>query len=559
MPCLMPMVTLTLLQQIKFLDKQYPLPESMVYQKIQNHLHQNLTGYILQIKLEDNLRFATSIIGSYDDREDQYNVTLETEDIDRHQKAYTLSYTEARKGWVSFKSFITQGGISHKNIYYTFPSNSYSLKQNLDPWGVSYYLTDQSGVAEAWQHNLDIRVSRQVVGNPAVNSNSLVVTDNSRGAILVGMNVIGNGVPIDTLVASVACNGSTCSITLDKNCSIQSATFGVTGHIVFTSPRNSFYSIKDHYSMVKVLFNKDQGSVKTFKTLDYEGSQARTIFRPNNTHQIEGINVGQVYYDNIEKLGWFAYHLNTDMQVGKVHEFKDKENKWYNFIRGYGTVLNNDSYDLQPAGDGIFNHDNFGIAASQHDQLDTGAFSLQGLGFASAIGGKDSKWGCINGLCREDVNGVYDTKMKCINSNCEEIVGCLDPKANNYDANATLGDNSCTYDGCTDPLADNYDPINSVDDGSCTYAVTYDCDCNNVGDCYDPGDGTGEFTDITACRDACLANSVPGCTSRDACNYDPTANCDDGSCEFGSFPGCTDSAFNNYDPNADCDDGSCAN
>jgi len=508
---------------------------------------------------KDNLRFATSIIGSYDDREDQYNVTLETEDIDRHQKAYTLSYTEARKGWVSFKSFITQGGISHKNIYYTFPSNSYSLRQNLDPWGVSYYLTDQSGVAEAWQHNLDIRVSRQVVGNPAVNSNSLVVEDNSRGAILVGMNVIGNGVPIDTLVASVACNGSTCSITLDKNCSIQSATFGVTGHIVFTSPRNSFYSIKDHYSMVKVLFNQDQGSVKTFKTLDYEGSQAKTIFRPDNTHQIEGINVGQVYYDNIEKLGWFAYHLNTDMQVGKVHEFKDKENKWYNFIRGYGTVLNNDSFDLQPAGDGIYSHENFGVAESQHDQLDTGAFSLQGLGFASAIGDIVSTFGCIGGMCREDVNGIYDSRAKCLSSGCEQIPGCVDVKANNYNPNATVGDNSCTYDGCTDPLATNFDSTASGDDGSCTYAVTWDCDCFKPGDCYDPGDGTGAFADIALCRADCSANSVVGCTSRDACNYDPNANCDDGSCTFGSFPGCTDNSFYNYDPNADCDDGSCAN
>ena len=279
---------------------------------------------------KDNLRFATSIIGSYDDREDQYNVTVETEDIDKRDKAYTLSFTESRKGWVSFKSFITQGGISHKNIYYTFPSNEYGKKSTLDPWGVSYQLKDQSGIAETWQHNLDIRVSRLIMTPyPTANSNSFTVQDNPRGAILVGMNVMGNGVPVDTFVTDVDCSGSRCDVVVNNNCSITPAGYSTTGHIVFTTPRNNFYSIDDNYSMIKVLFNQSQGTVKRFKTLDYEGSQAKTIFRPDNENIIEGQSVGQIYYDNIEKSGWYAYHLNTDMQVGKVHEFLNKENKWY--------------------------------------------------------------------------------------------------------------------------------------------------------------------------------------------------------------------------------------
>jgi hypothetical protein len=45
-----------------------------------------------------------------------------------------------------------------------------------------------------------------------------------------------------------------------------------------------------------------------------------------------------------------------------------------------------------------------------------------------------------------------------------------------------------------------------------------------------------------------------GCTDPTACNYDPTATVDDGSC---TFPGCTDSDACNYDPDAGCDDGNC--
>ena len=45
-----------------------------------------------------------------------------------------------------------------------------------------------------------------------------------------------------------------------------------------------------------------------------------------------------------------------------------------------------------------------------------------------------------------------------------------------------------------------------------------------------------------------------GCIDPAACNYDPFAEFDDGSC---TYPGCTDSTAINYDANAGCDDGSC--
>jgi len=72
--------------------------------------------------------------------------------------------------------------------------------------------------------------------------------------------------------------------------------------------------------------------------------------------------------------------------------------------------------------------------------------------------------------------------------------------------------------GCTDSLACNYDPTATCDDGSCL--------------------------------------TIYGCTDSLACNYVDTATCDDGSCL--TIYGCTDSLACNYDPTALCDDGSCA-
>ena len=48
-----------------------------------------------------------------------------------------------------------------------------------------------------------------------------------------------------------------------------------------------------------------------------------------------------------------------------------------------------------------------------------------------------------------------------------------------------------------------------------------------------------------------------GCTDNAACNYDPDALFDNGSCCYGSICGCTNPIASNYDSDAICDDGSC--
>jgi len=52
-----------------------------------------------------------------------------------------------------------------------------------------------------------------------------------------------------------------------------------------------------------------------------------------------------------------------------------------------------------------------------------------------------------------------------------EILGCMDPEANNYNSEATQDDGSCQYDilGCMDVEALNYNSEATIDDGSCEY------------------------------------------------------------------------------------------
>jgi len=103
--------------------------------------------------------------------------------------------------------------------------------------------------------------------------------------------------------------------------------------------------------------------------------------------------------------------------------------------------------------------------------------------------------------------------------------------------------------GCSDALACNYDPTASCDDGSCEYLTCAGC------------------TDPIACNYNAAATiedgvtceyiSCSGCTELSACNYMISATIDDGSCEFISCAGCTVAIACNYNIGATIDDGSC--
>ena len=52
-------------------------------------------------------------------------------------------------------------------------------------------------------------------------------------------------------------------------------------------------------------------------------------------------------------------------------------------------------------------------------------------------------------------------------------------------------------------------------------------------------------------RDSCI-DALLGCTYSIACNYDPLANTDDGTCDFPN--GCGDPLYNEYDASVTCSD-----
>ena len=128
----------------------------------------------------------------------------------------------------------------------------------------------------------------------------------------------------------------------------------------------------------------------------------------------------------------------------------------------------------------------------------------------------------------------------------------MDAEALNYNPYATVTNDwdpeVCIYsfvNGCMEPSACNYNPEATFDNGTCYYAVAEYADCD--GECLSDTDGDG----------VCDELEMPGCTNPEAVNFDPWATDDNGSCTVPMSPGCTYPTASNYDANADYDNGSC--
>ena len=68
--------------------------------------------------------------------------------------------------------------------------------------------------------------------------------------------------------------------------------------------RNNFYGVQ-HNSSITTIMNQEPSAVKSFNTVNYEGTEH-----------------------------WDLSYINTDLDQGVVSEFIKKENKWFNYIKG---------------------------------------------------------------------------------------------------------------------------------------------------------------------------------------------------------------------------------
>ena len=391
----------------------------------------------------DNLKLNSKLVGGYDDKKDEYNITLENtteNDGSGGTTAKSVSFKEDTRGWVSFKSFVPENSISCANEYYTFKDG------------------------QAWQHHLEVNTS------------------------------------------------------------------------FITIPRNQFYG-EPKASSISFYLNDFPSVVKSFHTLNYEGSTSRVIanFQDNE------------YYNLQDKYGWYVNRIETDKEAGTVDEFIEKEGKWFNYIKGDNILVNNCGQ----------------VVDQPYDQA---SFAMQGLGILKT---SPTSVTLISG-CTESDQSNYNPAATYNDGSCiPHAYGCIDQSASNYDQIATTDDLTCIWEGCFcdgatypdgcintswfPPIAYTYNSgQNIIDDGNCTAMVEGCMDCGSYWESINPGQycyGTSPATLVGAFNYNPLANTetIPtacvwvqlGCLWDSAFNTStasPPANVDPGYCQW---YGCT--------------------
>ena len=135
--------------------------------------------------------------------------------------------------------------------------------------------------------------------------------------------------------------------------------------------RNNFYGVQfDSY--VDILYNDQPKDVKSFNTINYEGTQSKVS--QFVTVNVNGVNYSdKEFYNLVAKEGWYIENVTTDIQTGSAAEFKNKEGKWFSVIKGNDNQMT--------AG----NEETLGLETFTGTYaLDTSEFSTQGIGMATA-------------------------------------------------------------------------------------------------------------------------------------------------------------------------------
>jgi hypothetical protein len=450
-----------------------------------------ISNYGMKDWFRDNLRLNSKIIGSYDDKKDEYNVTLKRVFGGELSKIYpnpprgvdfdydelweivtqlendeamlstaegallrsaltskTVTFREDVKGWVSFKSFVPENAVSCANEYYTFKEG------------------------KLWRHHS--------------------TTNAGKGA----------------------------------------------------GTYNTFYGIHNSkdYSTITTILNDAPGSIKSFNTINYEGSDSKVVSNLTDDQ----------YYNLYEKPGWYVDRLITNKETGSLDEFIEKEGKWFNYIKGESVQHSGNNIILNFDGSSTFDHASFaiqGIGMSLDNPIDV---AIQG--------------------CTDPYAFNYDPYADTDDGSCESYAyGCLHPSADNYDSNANTDSGDCVWVGCTcDPYsypdgctnttlfpyeAVNY-PITPITTDAAFEAwlhegqtVLYPINATP------PANSTQvEFSGVN--DDGSCIEIIPGCTDITASNYNSLANTPDGSC-IAATNGCTFPTATNYDNSVTTDNGTC--
>jgi len=364
-------------------------PESFASEAYRAYFTDKVRGAVMRLSMDgltpisnagmkdwfrDNLKLSNKLIGSYDDRQDEYNVSLEetTENVSK-----TVSYKEDVKGWVSFKSFIKETGISCANGYYTFANgrlwehHTESAEDVLTATitGVDH-INDTPDPTTGEDRNgkyffFELSELESIFpGIPTGWTSYTATMKQHRNGTFVrqaAVDIFGGGG--NSLLANSPSGGDTKGHgRLDVGSAYFQWEVGDT-ITIGNWDRNTFYDTFTNSSL-NVLLNDMPSSIKSYHTLEYEGSQSRvlnysTMSVVNEFGNTVALSDAEAH-NLTAKDGWYVDNVETNKQEGSLREFIEKEGKWFNYIKGVdssiGETTDFGSLNIQGIGSGSRGH-----------------------------------------------------------------------------------------------------------------------------------------------------------------------------------------------------------
>ena len=307
---------------------------------------------ITRLEIEE-VKEEPVLIGSYDDRQDEYNLTIHS------SNPTTVTFREDVTGWVSFKSFVPENALSCANDYFTIKN------------GMLY------------QHHVQ-GINNNTFYGYYTNSSLNVILNNAPGSIKSFHTLDYEG--SDSRVEGI------------RHITAKSITWTGAG----TQPDGKYVMDFDPIEIDKLLNVKNWGlNTGGPNGWEFEGKQYRNNIliysgdfiafdntngvhlRRNNPVGVGGdFQVGDIittqqqeetvnHFNSMPKDGWYISDFTTDKDKGSLPEFIEKEGKWFNYIKGIQTD-NNAHY--------VDENTNFGD------------FDIQGIGIVEKIDGHDIKF-----------------------------------------------------------------------------------------------------------------------------------------------------------------------
>tara|TARA_R100001463_G_scaffold14011_1_gene37164 strand:- start:478 stop:2502 length:2025 start_codon:yes stop_codon:yes gene_type:complete len=340
-------------------------PESFVSEAYRSYFTDKQRGTVMRLSKDgltpislhgmkdyfrDNLKNENILLGSYDKKKDEYNVTLPTKELGRSGNLLAGSLSWVLSGGDGTQWAINNGvfqagqsgdwGYAKADVPEIIEGNVYELKYTITVGGTGQFILANHGVHSGVANSDNINLEE------TLGDHSVIWT---QGSSNVGKISLWNDSTFDGTVENISVTDITNLIigttaTFNENvkgwtsfksfvpegsvgCSGDYYTFNkgkIYKHHDDAQERNNFYGVP-YSSKVNVLLNDAPSNIKTYNTVDYEGTE-----------------------------GWAVTSVKTDQSEGAVNSFVEKEGKYYNYIQGIHSDINNNtdfaSADIQGGG-----------------------------------------------------------------------------------------------------------------------------------------------------------------------------------------------------------------